>query len=113
LKVPLDALNIPDLTTTATDQEIEAAWEYLCRLQKNLRALQNDISRNSKIVYDKYAVQKRKTCLRTEQGMKWEGGKEAVVVEKSRKIMKDLSLRRENLIKDPKLLTQVDPWRLK
>ena len=45
--------------------------------------------------------------------MKWEGGKEAVVVEKSRKIMKDLSLRRENLIKDPKLLTQVDPWRLK
>ena len=113
MKVPLDDLNIPDLTETATDQEIEAAWEYLCRLQKNLRALQNNISRNSKIVYDKYDVQKRTNCLSAGQGMKWEGGKEAVAVEKSRKIMKDLSLRTENLIKDPKLLAKVDSWRLK
>jgi hypothetical protein len=113
LKVPLDDLNIPDLTATATDQEIEAAWEYLCRLQKNLRALQNKISRNSGIVYDKYDVQKRQNCLSTGQGMKWEGGKEAVAVEKSRKIMKDLSLRTENLTKDPKLLAKVDSWRLK
>jgi hypothetical protein len=113
LKVPLDDLNIPNLTPMATDQEIEAAWEYLCGFQKNLRTLQNNMSRNSRIVYDKYAVQKQQNCLRTGQGMKWADGNEGDVVEKSRKLMKALSLRSENLTRDLRLLATVDSWRLK
>ena len=113
MKAPLDDLNIPELSEMASDHEIEAAYRYLCKLQKNLRAIQNNISRSSRIIYDKYYLQKREKCLSTGQGMKWENGKEAVAVEKSRKIMKDLSRRSENLAKDPTLLAEVDSWRLK
>jgi len=113
LKAPLDDLNIPELTEMATDPEIEAAYRYLCKLQKNLVTLQNHISRNSRIVYHKYYLQKREKCVGAGQSMKWENGKETVVIERSRKIMKDLSRRTENLTKDPALLAEVDSWRLK
>ncbi len=113
MKAPFDDLNIPELAETATDSEVEAAYKYLCKLQKTLRALQNKISRNSKILYDIYSLQKREKCLRPGQEMKWENGKEAVAVEKSRKIMKDLSRRSENLATDPTLLAEVNSWRLK
>ncbi len=113
MKAPFDDLNIPELTEKATDSEIEAAYQNLCELQRTLRALQNKISRNSKILYDKHYLEKREKCLRAVQEMKWENGKEAVAVEKSRKIMKDLARRSENLATDPMLLAEVNSWRLK
>ncbi len=113
MKAPFDDLNIPELTEKATDSEIEAAYQYLCKLQKTLYALQNKISRNSKILYVKYCFEKREKCLEAGQEMKWENGKEAIAVEKSRKIMKDLTRRSENLATDPTLLAEVNSWRLK
>ena len=113
MKASSNDLNIPELTEKATESEIEAAYRHLCKLQKTLHALQNKISRNSKILYDKYSLQKREKCLRAGQDMKWETGKEAVVVEKSRKITKDLSRRSENMVIDLTLLDEVNSWRSK
>ncbi len=113
MKASFDDLKIPESTAKATDSEMEAAYRYLCKLQKSLRELQNRISRNSKILYDKYCLQKREKCFRDGQEIKWENGKETLAVEKSRKIMKDLSRRSENLATDSSILAEVNSWPLK
>lgn len=113
LKAPLDDLNIPELSEAASDAEIKTAYRYLCELQKNLGALQNQISRNSRIVYNKLYQRKREKLLPAGRRGKWENGKEPAAVENSRSIMKELGQRRAHLTEDPVLLAEVDSWRSK
>jgi hypothetical protein len=108
LKFSRNSLRIPNLSETATDQEIRAAWDSLCKIQEKLQEKQKNVARTSKILYDKNVFLKKKAISpKTDI----ESCEEAVVEEKSRSLMKSLSQEANNLVSDPALLTEVDRWR--
>jgi hypothetical protein len=108
LKAPQNDLKIPCLPETATDEEIEAAREALCKLHEELRESQKKIKYHSKILYEKYDIQKRgkfKSICKTNT---LRNSNEKSFEENSKEIMKDLSVRKESLVCDQVLLAKVD-----
>lgn len=101
---------IPELTETATDQEIRAAWESLCAIQEKLQERKKSVTQSSKILYDKNVILKKKAIS---PKIDIESCEEAVGEEKSGSLMKSLSQEAGNLVSDPTLLTEVDRWRSK
>lgn len=101
---------IPELTETATDQEIRAAWESLCTIQEKLQESKKSVTQNSKILYDKNVILKKRAIS---PKIDIESFEEAVGEEKSRSLMKSLAQEADNLVSDPTLLTEVDRWRSK
>ena len=108
MKAFQNLLKIPYLPETATDEEIEAARKDLCKLQGELREFQKKMIFYSKILYDKYDTQKRKKfrsiSITTDPG----NSNEEISEGKSKEIVKDLSVRKESLIRNQVLLEKVD-----
>jgi hypothetical protein len=107
LKAHQNDLKIPCLPETATDEEIEAARETLCKLQEMFRESQKKYRFHSKLLYDRYNAQKREKskgiCRPNDPGSFTEENFEEI----SKSIMKDLSLGKKNIVSDHILLTRI------
>ena len=108
MKAPQNDLKIPFLAETATDEEIEAAREALCKFQEELCEIQKKIRYHSKILYDKYAVRKREESKSILKMNSLEESDGKSFEEESKEIMKNLSKGKESLVCDQVLLAKVD-----
>jgi hypothetical protein len=110
LKASLNDLKIPHLSETATDLEIEAAWQDLCKLQKELRESQKILNRQIKRRYDEYDVQREKEIEKNCKIVNPDVDNETMIEEKSKEVMNRLAAQKVSLIADPDLLLGVVLW---
>jgi len=106
----LNDLKIPHLSETATDLEIEAAWQDLCKLQKELRENQKMLNRQVKKRYDEYDVQKKEKIKENCKIVNPNEDNETMIEEKSKEVMNCLSAQKASLIPDRDLLLGVVLW---
>jgi bisphosphoglycerate-independent phosphoglycerate mutase (AlkP superfamily) len=110
LKASLNDLKISHLSETATDLEIEAAWQDLCKLQKELRENQKILNRQVKKRYDEYDSQKRERIEKACKVINPNEGNEMAIEEKCKEVMNRLAAQKESLIADRDLLLGVVLW---
>lgn len=110
MKASLNDLKIPHLSETATDLEIEAAWQDLCKLQKELRENQEILNRQVKKRYDEYDVQKKEKIEKNCKIVNSDEDNETMIEEKSKEVMNRLSAQKAGLITDRDLLLGVVLW---
>ena len=110
MKASLNDLKIPHLSETATDLEIEAAWQDLCKLQKELRENQKVLNRQVKKLYDEYDVQKKEKIEKNCKIVNPNEDNETMIEEKSKEVMNRLSAQKASLITDRDLLLGVVLW---
>ncbi len=103
-------MKIPNLSETATDLEIEAAWQDLCKLQKELRENQKILNRQVKKRYDEYDVQKKEKIEKNCKIVNPNEDNETMIEEKSKEVMNRLSAQKASLIADQDLLLGVVLW---
>jgi hypothetical protein len=110
LKASLNDLKIPHLSETATDLEIEAAWQDLCKLQKELRENQKILNRQVKKRYDEYNVQKKEKIEKNCKIANPNEDNETMIEEKSKEVRNRLAAQKASLIADRDLLLGVVLW---
>lgn len=108
MKALRNNLKIPYLPEAATDEEIAAAGRALCKLQEELREIQKQIIFNSKIHYDRYNTQKAKIIKSLCIKRNYETANEEIFEEKSKEIMRGLSVRKESIVSDQIPLVKMD-----
>ena len=106
----MNDLNIPHLSETATDLEIEAAWQALCKLQKELRENQKILTWEIRKLYDRYDVQKKEKIEKNCKIVNPNEDNETMIEEKSKEVMNCLAAQKESLITDRDLLLGVVLW---
>lgn len=107
-------IDIPFLTEQASDLEIETAWKQLCKVQRDLKGGQIDLSQISKIFYDKWKLIRKEMYYEVDPCFELKSGdEENIIEEKSRKARKVLSAGKENLIREQAFLGEVERWRSK
>ena len=110
MKASLNDLKIPHLSETATDLEIEAAWQDLCRLQKELRENQKILNRQAKKLYDDYEAQKREKIEKNCRIINPFADNETMIEEISKEVMNRLAAQNESLTTDRNHLLEVVLW---
>jgi hypothetical protein len=101
---------MPHLSETATDLEIEAAWQVLCKLQKKLRENQKILKRQVNELYDEYDAQKKEKIEKKCEIVSPNEDNETMIEEKSKEIMHLLSAQKASLTADRDLLLGVILW---